>query len=122
MEGVKKFFFSSTKTGKEIKMTFDNRAFSLKRIKVLSCESFSDCNYIETVLFTFNLCEEKAPYYINGADIDIQFNLEVEINTGYLPEDSVARNLRKIISPFKIVKINELINAFAYRKYYYNEI
>lgn len=121
MEGVKKFFFSSTKTGKEIKMTFDNRAFSLKRIKVLSCESFSDCNYIETVLFTFNLCEEKAPYFINGADIDIQFNLEIEINTGYLPEDSAARDLRKILSPFKIVKINELINAFAYRKYY-NEI
>lgn len=121
MEGVKKFFFSSTKTGKEIKMTFDNRAFSLKRIKVLSCESFSDCNYIETVLFTFNLCEEKAPYSINGADIDIQFNLEVAISTGYLPEHLVAEKLRKLLSRFKIVKINELINAFAYRKYY-NEI
>lgn len=120
MEGVKKFFFSSTKTGKEIKMTFDNRAFSLKRIKVLSCESFSN-DYIETILFTFDLCEEKAPYSINGADLDIQFNVEIAISTGYLPEHLVAEKLRKLLSRFKIVKINELINAFAYRKYY-NEI
>ena len=73
MEGIKKFFFSSTKTGKEIKMTFDNRAFSLKRIKVLSCDSFSDCSYIETILFTFYLCDERTPHPINGTDIDIQF-------------------------------------------------
>lgn len=121
MEGVKNFFFSSIKTGKEIKMPIDDKAFSLKRIKVLSCESFSDCNYIETVLFAFDLCEDKAPYSINGANLDIQFNVEIVISTGYLPEDSVARNLRKLLSGFRIVKIDELINAFAYRKYY-NEI
>lgn len=120
MEIVTKYFFSSMSIGKRIKTNSDNQAFSLKRIKVLSCESFSN-DYIETILFTFDLCEEKAPYYIKIADIDIEFNIEVKISTWYVSEDSIAKRLRKLLSRFKIVNINELINAFAYRKYY-NEI
>lgn len=112
MEVVTKYFFSSTKTEKRDKINIDKQTFSLKRIKLLSCESFNN-DYIETILFTFDLCEEKIT--------DIQFNVEIKMSTWYLPEDLVAKNLRKLLSRFKIVNINELINAFAYRKYY-NEI
>ena len=84
------------------------------KIEVLECRSYADCTYVETVRLTFEIGDEKGrvPMPITKRII------ELDIETGYIPEDRVKEELMSLLSGLKIFQLKRLTEAFAYRKYY----
>lgn len=85
-----------------------------RRIEVLGCRSYADCTYVETVRFIFDIGNGKGsvPMPITKKIV------ELDIETGYLPDERVKGNLMGLLSRFKIFQLERLIEAFFYRKYY----
>lgn len=85
------------------------------KIEVVDCESYPDCSYIETVRFTFSVCNQKGatPGFHGPKQI-----VYLKIVAGYIPVERVKAELRRLLSRFNIFRVEELIEAFAYRRYY----
>lgn len=83
-------------------------------IEVLGCRSYADCTYVETVRFTFAIGNEKGatPMPIT------KMIVELDIETGYIPDERIRENLMSLLSRFKILQLEQLVEAFVYRKYY----
>lgn len=89
---------------------------TIDKISVISSESHYDCSYFEKIKLSFSECNEHGG--INGANMNSRFVILLEIETGYIPDDIVAKDLKNGLSQYKIRNINELISAFKYRRYY----
>lgn len=84
------------------------------KIQVLKCDSYPDCTYIETVRFTFHLGKSDGLMPFS----ETRQIVELELETGYLPEKIVRKNLGKLLDNFRIHRVERLINAFEYRRFY----
>ena len=98
--------------GKELPEIFDT--LIPDKIEVINCNSYPDSTYFETVRFsfTFGTNNGSTPYYSTKKII------ELEIETGYLSQETVAKELKSLLSQFNILNLDNLIMAFAYRRYY----
>ena len=72
----------------------------LDKIKILWCEGHADSSYIETIEISFNVCSKNG--FIIGANTDNRFRIVFDIETGYLPEDAIEKQLKELLKPFKI--------------------
>ena len=88
----------------------------LDKIKILGCEGHADSSYIETIEMSFNVCSKNG--FIIGANTDNRFRIVFDIETGYLPEDAIEKQLKKLLEYFKIYDIETLLQAFRYRRFY----
>ena len=88
----------------------------LDKIKILGCEGHADSSYIETIEMSFNVCSING--LIIGANTDNRFRIVFDIETGYLPEDAIEKQLKKLLESFKIYDIETLLQAFRYRRFY----
>lgn len=86
------------------------------KIEVLKCVSHSDCSYTETVRLSFYVGMQNGLTPIPSTKQII----ELDIDTGYLPEEKVERNLRILLSDFKIFQFEKFLEAFKYRRYFCN--
>ncbi len=86
------------------------------KIKVLGCVSYPDCTYIETVQVMFQPCTKDGG--IMGGEPDKRIVVKFDIETGYCPFSQVAATLRHGLRYLPIVRIEEFIKAFEYRRYY----
>lgn len=86
----------------------------LSKIKVLKTQSYSDCTCIETVSFSFEYCDSHGAVSVSKT----RFIVESEIETGYRPEESVERDMRRMFSQYPIFNIEQLLAAFKYRDFY----
>lgn len=86
------------------------------KIEVLKCVSHTDCSYTETVRLSFYMgSKDGAMPYLSPKQI-----IELDIDTGYLPVETVEYELRALLSDFKIFKIEKFLEAFKYRRYFCN--
>ena len=83
-------------------------------IKVNEVKSYPDCTYYENITFTFEKCDK------NGARIitNNKFIVNLEIETGYRPKETVSMELYNFLNKYDIFNLSDLITAFNYRQYY----
>lgn len=84
------------------------------KIDVLKCRSYSDCTYVETVRLTFRLGTSDGMEPIS----ETRQIVELDIETGYLPYSTVKKALSELLDNFRIYKVDNLIRAFEYRRFY----
>lgn len=89
----------------------------INNISVVDSWSYPDCSYKERIKLQFTPCNKDGS--INGTDCHSIVEVTLDIATGYIPFETVGRSLKETLSgAFRIVKLDELIKAFKYRKYY----
>ena len=89
----------------------------IKNISVVDSWSYPDCSYKERIKLQFTPCNKDGS--INGTDWHSIVEITLDIETGYIPYETVGRSLKETLSgAFRIVKLDELIKAFKYRGYY----
>jgi hypothetical protein len=89
----------------------------IKNISVVDSWSYPDCSYKERIKLQFTPCDKDG--FINGMDVHSIVEVTLDMDTGYIPHETVGRSLKETLSgAFRIVKLDELIKAFKYRKYY----
>lgn len=87
-----------------------------EKIEVLKCVSHADCSYTETVRLSFYIgTQDGVMPYLSPKQI-----IELDIETGYLPVETVENELRTLLSDFKIFKFEKFLEAFKYRRYFCN--
>lgn len=84
------------------------------KIEVLGCRQYQDCSYIETVRFTFVIGNARGATPLPLT----QKVIELDIETGYLPEERIVGELKRLLFGFKIFQLEQLVKAFTYRRYY----
>ena len=84
------------------------------KIRVLKCVSFPDCTHIETIRLSFRLGKSNGHTSCSG----VRQIVELEIETGYLPKQTVRDNLRRMLRNFRIYDIETMLDAFDYRRFY----
>lgn len=94
----------------------DMDKMTLDKIKVNDSRSYPDSTCIERVLFYFQECDSAGAISCS----DNRFLVVMEVETGYRPKTSVDADLRKLLSRFEIIKIEEVVQAFRYRHFYLN--
>lgn len=94
----------------------DMDKLTLDKIKVNDCRSYPDSTFIERVLFYFHACDNIGAISVS----DNRFLVVMDIETGYLPQESVSAALRQQLSRFPIIRIEEVVQAFRYRRFYLN--
>ena len=89
----------------------------LGNISFVSSMSCRDCSFYETIKLSFEPCNEKGRTFVPS---NTRFILMIEVDSGYYPVDNVIKDLRNDLSKFNILNIGDLLQAFRYRKYYFN--
>lgn len=94
----------------------DMDKLKLDKIKVNDCRSYPDSTFIERVLFYFHACDNIGAIPVS----DNRFLVVMDVETGYIPEESVNAALRQQLSRLPILHIEEVVQAFRYRRFYLN--
>lgn len=86
----------------------------LEKIKILNTRHFPDCTCVETVSFKFCYCDANGAIPVSNN----RFIIEADIETGYLPEGAIERDMRQMFLQYPIFNIERLLAAFKYREFY----
>lgn len=91
----------------------DMDKLKIDKIKINDCRSYSDSTFIERVLFYFHACDNIGA----NSDSDNRFLIVMDVETEYFHEESVNTALRQQLSRFPILHIEEIVQAFRYRRH-----
>ena len=107
---ILKEYWEGENTHKDEYLILDNISF-------VSSKSCVDCSFYETIKLSFEPCNEKGRTFVPSTT---RFILMIEVDSGYYPVENVIKDLRNGLSNFNILNIGDLLQAFRYRKYYFN--
>ena len=107
--------------GVAINFDYSKRKLFLKTIKCLAYEEIGSSNYsydqIGTYRFIFHINDGSAAPAIK-VDEWYTLTFTISIAEWYRPEDSIRIELGKALKGFDIIDVDEVLNAFSYRKFY----
>ena len=107
---ILKEYWEGENTHKDEYLILDNISF-------VSSKSYRDCSFYETIKLSFEKKKKKGRTFVPSST---RFILMIEIDSGYYPVNDVIKDLRSDLSKFNILNIGDLLQAFRYRKYYFN--
>ena len=90
--------------------------FRLHKIEIVDSWTFADTTEIERVKFYFRACDNDG-WMFPG---DCRFLIAMDVETGYCPDAAIETALRRQLSRYPILFIEEVVQAFRYRRYYCN--
>lgn len=107
--------------GVSIDFDYTKRKLLLNTIKCLNYKEIGSSNYsydqIGTYRFIFDINDGSDAPCIKG-DEQYKLTFIISIAEWYRPEDSIRIELNKVLKQFNIFDLDEVLDAFSYRKFY----
>ncbi len=87
---------------------------NIKRINIQSTAKY----YIETWAIYFDICDEYSS--IKAKDVYKKFKLVISFDSLYISEESLKNDLFHILGDYNINNLDDLLNCFILRRYFYD--
>ena len=109
------------KDGIAIDFDYSDRQLFLKTIKCIDYKEVGSSNYsydqIGTYRFIFQINNGSGKHAYN-ANEDYKLTFVISISEWYRFEGDIRKEIENTLSQFSILDLDEVLDAFSYRKYY----
>ena len=109
------------KDGVAIDFDYSNRQLFLRTIKCIDYKEIGSSNMsydqIGTYRFIFQINNGRGTYAYN-IDEDYTLTFIISIAEWYRDEGAIRKEIEKALSQFSILDVDEVLDAFSYRKFY----
>lgn len=107
--------------GVAINFDYSDRQLFLRTIKCVDYKEVGSSNYsydqVGTYRFTFQINNGSGKYAYN-ANEDYKLTFIISISEWYRYEGDIRKEMEKALSQFSILDLDEVLDAFSYRKFY----
>lgn len=104
-----------------INFDYSDRQLFLRTIECIDYEEQGSSNMtydqVGTYRFTFQINDGSGRHAFYG-DEDYSLTLVISIAEWYRDEDVIRKEMQNILSKFSILDLDEVLDAFSYRKFY----
>ena len=109
------------KDGIAIDSDYSDRQLFLKTIKCIAYKEIGSSNMsydqVGTYRFIFQINNGRGTYAYN-ANEDYRLTFIISIAEWYRDEGAIREEIEKALSQFRILNLDEVLDAFSYRKFY----
>ena len=107
--------------GVTINFDYSDRQLFLKNIKCVEYKEVGSSNYsydqVGTYRFIFQINNGKGIRAYNSIE-DYKLTFIISISEWYRYEGDIRKEMEKALSQFSILDLDEVLDAFSYRKFY----